>query len=712
MERSNLIDEVSRLRFEVQERETLILSRDELVQALYVDLTNYASQEKWNQMRQAFYDLAQQYGQMPQNLRDLEQNYRDLEDIHIDVCNKTKDLQGDYTELRVQHDQIKSERDQLEHDAETLRQSSRDAKARIWALEVECNQFLERKTKADQTAKDQEQFLKGLAGRMFKRVVSTAIILANMDIEPKDDEMTALCQLACKHLGFSPSDIADSLLQTRTEGNSGLQNEPRQDGTPEFHNNNISRSMFTSDSTSHWPTISIKGADHASMNTPIRGNDMLESPNTFHARRQSEIAAAEEALLGPLGLGFQDDSPTLKTKAAIENSKSPKKSKFMGLFPKLRETPSKPEVNVTSGAGDIDQVTPARTGGTRGIARDQWKTAAQDLEDFTKVFKGLRAQPIDIISPSTGTKGAAGGSPRQGNNIFETNEGGRFFGSIGDHIRDDSTEKGEGIEIDLDNAEDDSVLRSEGGEASRPIDEAEYDDDRLYTATPKIDKASTTPSLPKDVFNPPQLQDFDFGSGNSSGFPSIKKDESLGQPASSPKPATIGIFNFSNSLPTQASNGVCDTPSLEQDINFGGTDSGSQPTGAQKAAPSPQPTILESEPGGTSSPSRPSSSQNVPSTGPQVEEKAAESSNASIEQDRTEAATLLSIIPTEEKPNVSSPKTGGMNRKQRREAERERKAADQKVQAAAEKARGAARKKKQGGRTGVTKAMLKERLGL
>lgn len=130
VERQTLLNQIHQLKFDVHERESEIWSRDQLIEALHLDVDYYANQERWNHMRQSFHTLQQQYGKMPQILRTLERNYENLEDQHTDLSNRFKKLEGDHTELKAQSDQIRDERDQLENDAQGSPQSSSEAEAR------------------------------------------------------------------------------------------------------------------------------------------------------------------------------------------------------------------------------------------------------------------------------------------------------------------------------------------------------------------------------------------------------------------------------------------------------------------------------------------------------------------------------------------------------------------------------------------------------
>lgn len=339
VERQTLLNQIHQLKFDVHERESEVWSRDQLIEALRLDVDYYASQEEWNHMRQSFYTLQQQYGEMPQKLRTLERNYENLEDQHTDLSNIFKKLEGNHTELKAQSDQIRDERDQLENDAQGSPQSSSEAEARYWALEVERDQILEEKARSDKKAKAKENFLAGLAARMFKRIIYMAGLLHNMDVDPKDDEQTALCQLACKHLGFDPIEVADSFVKAGPSGGKQVEGECNGSGVSPKHAKDNSPQKFTYESSKHQPISAVAGANDSSTIAETKGKGP-ESPSTFDGGRRPEVGAAGEATLGPLGLGLKDDSPMVKSKPTHGGPKPSKTPIFKGLYPTPTDTPS------------------------------------------------------------------------------------------------------------------------------------------------------------------------------------------------------------------------------------------------------------------------------------------------------------------------------------------------------------------------------------
>ena len=398
VERQNLLDEVYQLRCDVHLRESQIWERDQYIDALRSDLFRYANQEEWIRMQQCFYALQQQYGRMPHDLEVINQKYEDLEEEYIDVSHRFKQLEGNHTELKAQNDQVREERDHLEDSARQSKQSSDEVAARYQALEAHHNLMLGQKAESEKEARAKEQLLAGLATRMFERIISMAGTLDDMDVDMNDNEQEVLCQLACQHLGFDATELTYTFTRSRTDVNSQVKAEKNELDVPENHAGDNPSWISSFESNKHPPSFPLEGIIDSSVAAKAKGKNVSESPNTFDMRRRREVAAAEEAILGPLGLGFEDGSPTLKCKPTTA-----KKSKFMDLFPTSTDTPSRNgESSEASGDGDIEQVTPARTGGTSGISRDEWRTASNDLRGLTNVFRGPREQPIKLVSPGAG----------------------------------------------------------------------------------------------------------------------------------------------------------------------------------------------------------------------------------------------------------------------------------------------------------------------
>lgn len=131
---------------------------------------------------------------------------------------------------------------------------------------------------------------------------------------------------------------------------------------------------------------------------------MVEQKAKAEAKPQ---VAVEKAALAPLGLGVRDYGPSLRS-----TPMPAKKSKFMDLFPKAADAACEvSECSMALGAVGTEQVTPARTGGTSGISRDEWRRANQDLRGFTEVFRGPRGQPVDIVASGIATTGVVDGRP-------------------------------------------------------------------------------------------------------------------------------------------------------------------------------------------------------------------------------------------------------------------------------------------------------------
>ena len=732
LERENLIDQVNRLRFEVGDRDSQIWSRDQLIQALRLDLSMYASHEQWLFLRQCFYALQQRYGQMPEEFRTLEQKYEDLEEMHIDVSNRFRKLEGDHTELKVQLDQIGEERNRLEDAAETFKQSSAEAAARYRVLKAQRDQIIGQKAESERKARANEQLLAGLAARMFKRIICMA------DVNSMDEEQIALCQLAKKHLGLNATKISQIFEKAGASGDREIEEERDESDIPERVASEASPSMSTSEYNSYGPTLSNAGVNDGSRFTVIDRRDVLESPDTFEARRRREVAAAEEELLGPLGLGFKDGSPTLKT--IPKSSKSTKVSRFMSLFPKSSDTPSKiSEVLSTAGSGYIDQITPARTGGTGGIARDQWKIAGNDLHEFTEVFRGPRAQPIEIVSPGVGTQGAEDGSQRTEENPSQVFEEGAISSTSEDALRDEVPVDEMGVGSDLENDIDGPVLEGDNGETSgseyegrdhqnpfspsptaapKPASSAEsaslksFSEKPVGSRTPIFpdlgvgneavkEEANNFLGLPKEAFNAPRLQDFRFG-GNSDGVPFFgSENESLTPSIPASEPASIGLFNLSSTSLAEAPGNAYDASRFEQDFNFGGSNGRVLFTASSNTSSSLPARTPELGSASASSALGASLAQN------QAEENAPKEGipeNDTIKNEGTEKdvsdPNMSNKKKAMEEARKEKPKFEGPNRNQRRAASRERKAAEKKAQAAAVHA-------SQRGRKAVERAMMR-----
>ena len=295
MQRRNLIDQIDQLKSEVLNRDEANWSRDQLIESFRVDIARYANEEQWVHLRQCYFALQQQYGQMPQDFNRLKQKYEDLENEYIDLSNKFKQLEGDHTELKAQRDQIRDERDKLEDDVKTSKQSSQEAEARYWALEV---QFEELKPKSEKGAGTKERFLVDLAARMFKRTMSMARILVGTDVDPMDDEQIALCQLAQIYLGLSAEEIASSFEKAGSSENREVEDERVESNLEPTHVDNVSASMSTSDSNKLKPTVPITEA--------TAGAKEPGSHDTSNPRRLRGVAAAEKEIPGPLELGSRD----------------------------------------------------------------------------------------------------------------------------------------------------------------------------------------------------------------------------------------------------------------------------------------------------------------------------------------------------------------------------------------------------------------------
>lgn len=766
VERRNLIDQIHHLKFEIWNRDSQIQSRDQLIEALRLDVALYANQEQWVLLQQCYYALQQQYGQMPQEFKELERKYEDLRDEHIDVFNELKKLEGDHTELKVRLAQTQEERDRLEDDAETSKRSSAEAASRCWGLEVQRDQILEQKAESEKNARANELFLAELAARMFKRTTFLASVLDGVDVNPSDDEQMALCQLASEHLGLNAMEIINTfeIGKARARRDSQIEEERDESGVPETYAGELSTSISTSESNNHEPIIPIAEANDSSMIVATDEKDVPESPNTSDARRRREVAAAEEEILGPLGLGFEDGSPTLKIKPIPENPNTSNVSRVIGLFPTSPDTPSKTLGGLlTSGAEDMDQVTPARTGGTSGIARDQWNIAGDDLQEFTEVFRGPRTQPINIVSPGVGTKEAADGNAEEGAVIQGENaETGEPQDDIGveDNGHDSAAVLKESIvpgghEGGFPNTDSQNVTSSStlaNGKSSDIWNETSFgnkkqeaessDYQNPSTASPAAalklessggfvtikslpttplgesspmfkdlgvsngainEKPNAIPSLFEETFNAPRLQDFIFGASSGAVPFNANENTSAALPDPSSVPASTGIFSFSSTSLAQALSNAYDPPRFEQDFAFGGSNGVTSFTASHTTSASQPALVPEGESARALSVLATSLVQNIPTV---IEEKAPKEEIAAKDVVKNEGAEKDALGPNVRSKEMAKgkkvqeePEVQGPNRNQRRAASRERKAAEKKAKAVA---RGATAR----GRNAVAVAMM------
>lgn len=569
VEHRNMIDQIGQLKSEVLDRDSQIQFRDQLIEALRLDLSLYANQEQWVFLRQSYFALQQQYGRMPEDFRQLELKYQDLEDRHIEVINNFKRLEGDHTELKALHDQIEHERHLLEVDAKDIKQSLAETEARMWALEVNRDQVMEQKAKSERKARANEQFLAGLAARMFKRTIFMARVLEQMDVDPIDDEQATLCQLAYEHLGLDAAEVSRSFQETGTIGELEVEEARDESGTPETQAGHTSSSMSASRSKIHETTVHLTGANETPKLAAADGIDVPESPASFEARRRREIAAAEEKILGPLGLGFEDGSPTLKTKPIPASSKPSKTLKMIDQFPMSPDTPNKTLGGFfKSGPDVLDQVTPIRTGGTRGIARDQWKIAGDDLQEFTEVFRGPRVQPVDIVSPDFRMKGPAAGRRLEEEKFSQDPGKSELLVTNEDSVYDKGLVEERRVSSDLKIAEDSTELTADDGEADGSKDERGDEDNADSSAA--ILKEFTVPQGHEDGFDgdiKTRNQIFTNGSIQADGKSSnIWKETSFGvgkqegsfseyqDPSTAPPTTTLtteSIVNFAKSKAVQ-----------------------------------------------------------------------------------------------------------------------------------------------------------------
>ena len=700
----NLTERVDQMRLEIRERDDLIWERDELIEALGRDVVLYADQGHWHLMQRRFLELQQQYERMPEEFGLLERNYGDLQDDHVDLTSRFRNLEADLTVQRAQLSQVQDERDQFEYDASVAKQQSENAVSRYRRMEAERNEILDQKAESEEQAGAKERLLADLASRMLKRTIILSAMLDDFEVETYDDELVSLCQLAYEHLGINAQELYKDFevakARAKRDGEAGEERDESR--VPEVHAGNASGSASASDSDHQEPTIRLAG--------PSTKSAVTESPNTYDARRRREVAAAEEAILGPLGLGFEDGSPTLKT-----IPKSSKASRVTGLVPTSPETPRKTRRGLfASGADEIDQVTPARTGGTRGIARDQWQIASDDLQELTEVFKGPRVQPIGIVSPEAteeedGSRGDRGDSPSdsEGGAFLSPNEDGAYENDLVEDIgvsEDQETHiASSAAELEQDSSTG-SVARNSSpktplAEGSRVFRDLGVGNNNVQQGEDAI------PDLPKEAFNAPRLEDFVFGESGGAIVFTGSENEFSGLAEGAPASPSSGIFNLT-SASTQASINADDPPPFEQNFNFGGSNSAVSFTASQNAPSSLPTSAPELDSAAASSVLGTSLAEDPPAVIAQVDDDAPneEASDKKVIEEETKADGLgpnkqpnkkakakakkaqEKARKTEERKEAKL-KAKGPNRNQRRAASRERKAAEKKAQAEAKKAK-------------------------
>lgn len=486
-----------------------------------------------------------------------------------------------------------------------------------------------------------------------------------------------------------------------TSGDIDIEEERGESSVPRAQCGDTSSSMSTSESHCYERSKSIAGAKNGSIIATTDRGDVLGSPDSFEARRRREVAAAEEEILGPLGLGFEAGSPTLKTKSVPEGAKSSEVSKVMDYSLTSPNTPDKTlEDLLTSAADGIDQVTPARTGGTSGITRDEWKVAGDDLHEFTEVFRGGRAQPIDIVSPGIEEQGAEDGCPRKVEHASQSseergNEGkrhgsavvlnqysfpqghdGGFDGRNEPHkqiVTSSSTPtdgkrsdiwKGASFGIGKQEqrlsdyetplpASPTATLKLESGEgfatftsvSKTPLVESSpviQDLGAGNEATKEVWDAS--PTFPKEALNASMFQGFEFGSG-SGGIPFTgSESKTLALPEEASEPTLTGKPNFSSTSLGQAPGVLCKPSQFKQDFNFGGsTGRGVCFTATQNTSSTLPAPALEPESASETSALGTSPARTISSVAAQADEKAPQeeiSTTDAISKEDAEAATL------------------------------------------------------------------------
>ena len=685
VELENLSERVEEMRREIESRDNLILDRDAIIDALERDVSFYADRDHWMLMQQRYYELQQRYEQMPADLRSLERRYGFLQDDYDDLSGSFRDLEANLTVLRAELRQVEDERDQLEYEASTAEQQSANAVSRYREIKVERDQILVQKAESEEQAGARERLLADLASRMFNRTIIMASMLDEVasvrdgiEVEIVDNEFLSLCQLANEHLGIDAKEIYKAFEVARAREKRDREAEECDErGVPEADAGNSSSSATAAYSDKQEPNIRLAGSNG------------VESPNTYDARRRREVAAAEEAILGPLGLGFEDGSPTLKT---IPRSSKP--SRVTGLVLTSPETPSKTRRGLfASGADEIDQVTPARTGGTGGIARDQWQIAADDLQELTEAFRGPRMQPVDVVLQEA-TEVEEEGGRGDGEDAPSNREGDACLSPNGDVGHEDDL-VGEAA-VERDPIVSSSSRKMPLAEGSRVFQDLGMGNKNVQQ------EADAVPDLPKEAFNAPKFEDFKFGGGSGAIAFTESENKSLALTEETPASTATGIFKLS-SASTQAPMNADDPPSFEQDFNFSGSNGAVSFTACQNAPASLPTSGPELESAAAFSVPGTSLVEESPAVIAEANDELPNETASEVIGDGSKADALSANTQKSKKAEAKAKKAQekarkteerkeaafkakGPNRDQRRAASRERKAKEKKAQAEAKKA--------------------------
>ena len=691
----SLSERVEEMRRENIFRDNLIQDRNEMIDALGREINLYADRNHWILMQQRFYDLQQQYGEMPAALRSLERRNGDLQDDFDDLSNDFKGLEAELTVLRAQLSQVQDERDQLEYEGSTAERQLENAASRYRRMEIRCNEILDQKAEFEEQAEAKDRLLADLASRMFKRTIIMADMLDDRGVDPVDEELISLCQLAHEHLGLDAKDVYSDVEVAKAEEKrtAGSGEERGESGGAKAPVGTASSSATASNSNQQEPTVRLAG--HSNISN-INRNEGLESPNSYDARRRREVAAAEKAILGPLGLGFEDGSPTLKSMPVPEGSKSSKAPKIKNF---LRASPATRKGLFTSGADEIDQVTPARTGGTGGIARDQWQIAADDLREMTEVFRGPRMHPVDVVSPEATDDEEGIGGDREHSPSYS--EGGAFLSpNEGDLYEDDLV--GE-VAVEGGPILSSSSTKMPLAEGPRVFQDLEMGSESVPQ------EAATVPDLPKEAFKAPRFEDFNFGESSGAILFTGSENPSSALTAGTPASPSPGLFHLT-SASTQAPVKANDRPPFEQNFNFGGNNTAVSFTASQKAPPCLPNSAPELESAAASSILGKTWTKNSPAVTAQAEDEVPieEASDKPLEEDakadvlspnkqmkkkaRAQAKKAQEKVRKVEERKEAALEAKGPNRNQGRAASRGRRGAEKKAQADAKKAQSAAMK--------------------
>lgn len=631
--------------------------------------------------------LQQNYQTLEQIYQRLEKKYKDLEEEHIDASNRFKTLGGDHLKLKACYDQIKDERDQFKDDVDQSKQASTDAASRSWALEVELDHIIEQKAESEDNARAREQRLMENAARTIRRIIATACVLNDIDVDLMDDEQMNLHERAYKHHDLDDTKATNSFKKIRANAVRHTKKEFNKIGVPENHSGDVSSSISTAKFNNHEQVTPIAEANGSSISTVTEDEAVPRFSDTFNAKRQRIVAADEQDVLKSLDLGFEARRPILKTKRISKRSKPSTVLKLVSLIPSSAVTLSEKRGDLlTPSKEDIGNVTPAQTDSTCAITRGQSKVPGGDTQDFTQVFIGPCVQSNNTLSPGVAL----------------------YLGTAGD---------------------DEVVVGGDGGETGDTKDEG-GEEERCHGSATVLNKftipgghqgdtrisnhISTKPSTLVNSKTGDIWKGTSFATGKvhhtvlddqksftDGGVPLVgSENESLALQRPSSERTTIRSSNTSTTPLGQTPRIIHDCPPFEQDFKLGVGDREALFTARRKTSSRTRAQARALQPPSASLIPRTPLVQDIPSEIAHADAKAPqeEASEQIIdEKEATGENSLGSTVPRRRKAKgkkakqetlkkEEGPKVEGANRSQRRAASRERKAAEKRAQTAAQAA--------------------------